>query len=267
MTGWIFPHNIDALEKSWEAENASYSTTHTLNEIVTTKNSQFKEHCIIKTSSMYNCGDKGGNNNTNHSANMVSEQVTAQMTALEERNDHLKDNQYKLNDALAQLVCGDTTIGGESGIPPVIDTKSMGTALTESNTDCSSLMAQQNTQMQTMQTMIQKLSEKVVAGGSGNCQQNPNKNTSDRSKKRAVTFYRQWNKYCHSCGVVLNGKGGCGTGSGKDCYLKKEGHKDVATFTNKMGGNTKRNHLWHLWCEPGTNYKVSALPAGAKTEN
>ena len=72
-----FPHNIDALEKSWEVENTSYSTTHTLNEIVATKYSRFKEHCIIETSSIYNRGDKGGNNNNNHSANMVSEQVTA----------------------------------------------------------------------------------------------------------------------------------------------------------------------------------------------
>ena len=74
---------------------------------------------------MYNHGDKVGNNNTNHSANMVSEQVTAQMAALEERNGHLEDNHYKLNDAIAQLVRGDTIIGGEDGITPVLDTKCM----------------------------------------------------------------------------------------------------------------------------------------------
>ena len=38
-------------------------------------------------------------------------------------------------------------------------------------------------------------------------------------------------------------------------------------FTNKIGGNTKRDHLWQLWCEPVTNHEVSVLPAGAKTEN
>ena len=31
-----FPHNIDALEKTWAAENTSYSDTHTLQEIVAT---------------------------------------------------------------------------------------------------------------------------------------------------------------------------------------------------------------------------------------
>ena len=55
---------------------------------------------------MYNRGDKGGKNNTNHSANIVSDQVTAQMAALEERYNYLEDNQYKLNDAFAQMARG-----------------------------------------------------------------------------------------------------------------------------------------------------------------
>ena len=49
-------------------------------------------------------------------------------------------------------------IHGEGSIPPVIDTKSMGKASIGDNTDYSFLMAQQNTQMQAMQTMIEKLS-------------------------------------------------------------------------------------------------------------
>ena len=64
----------------------------------------------------------------------------------------------------------------------------------------------------------------------------------------------------------MDGKAGCGTSGGNDCYLKKDGHKDAATFTNKMGGNTKRDHLCHLWCEPVTNRKVAVLPEGTKTE-
>ena len=156
-------------------------------------------------------------------------------------------------------------------LPPVTDTKLMGTAPTESNTDYSFLLAQQNTQMQAMQAtvekLIEKLSEKLLSGGGGDLRRNPNKNTSDPSNKRVVTFWWQWNTYCHSCWIILNGKSGCGTSGGKECYLKKKGHKDAAMFTNKMGGNTKRNHLWHLWCEPVTNRKVSVLPAGAKREN
>ena len=66
---------------------------------------------------MYNRGDKGGNNNTNHSAKMVSDQATAQMDALEERNNHLGDNQYKLDDAFAQMARGDMSIGREDDIP------------------------------------------------------------------------------------------------------------------------------------------------------
>ena len=76
---------------------------------------------------------------------MVSDQVAAQMAALEERNNDLEDNQFKLNYAFAQLTRGGL-IGGEGRIPPVIGTtKSLGTAPTEGNTDYLSLMAQQNT--------------------------------------------------------------------------------------------------------------------------
>ena len=114
------------------------------------------------------------------------------------------------------------------------------------------------------------MTKKLVAGNNGSDDRcwNPNKNTGDStsSTKRVVTFYQQWIKYCHLCEVVLNGKSECSTGSEKNFYLKKEGHKDAATFTNKMGDNTKRDHLLNLWCEPGTNRKVSVLPAGAKTE-
>ena len=122
-----------------------------------------------------------------------------------------------------------------------------------------------------MQAMVEKLSEKLLSGGGGggggsDRNRNHNKNTHDTNNKRVVSYWRQWNKYCHLCGVVLDGKAGCGTSGGKDCYLKKDGHKDAATFTNKMGGNTKRDHLWHLWCEPVTNRKVPTVPAGAKTE-
>ena len=96
-----FPHNIDSLEQKWTAENTEYAATHTLAKVVDTKYTRFKDHCILETSCMYNRGDKGGNNNNNHHANMVSDQVAAQMAALEERNNDLEDNQLKLNDAFA----------------------------------------------------------------------------------------------------------------------------------------------------------------------
>ena len=260
-----FPHNIDSLEQTWAAANTEYAATHTLAEAVDTKYTRFKDHCILETSCMYNRGDKGGNNNNNnHHANMVSDQVAAQMAALEDRNDDLENNQLKLNDAFAQMTRGGVSIGGDGGIPPVIDTKSMGTAPTD---DYSSFMAQQSTQMSALQTIVEGLAKKLQAGsgGGGDNNHNRNKNASESNNRRVVSHWRQWNKYCHSCGVVLDGKAGCGTGGGKDCYQKKDGHKDAATFTNKLGGNTKRDHLWKLWCEPVTNLKYPTLPAGAKT--
>ena len=158
------------------------------------------------------------------------------MAAIEERNDHLEENQYKMADAISQIVRGDTTIGGEGGIPPVIDTELMATAPTEGNTDFSSLMAQQNQQHQELQAMQAAIEKFIAGGGGGNRHKHPSKNISDPtlSTKGIVTVYQQWNKYCHSCGVVLCDKRGYGTGGGKDCLFKKEGHKDEATFTNKM---------------------------------
>ena len=75
------------------------------------------------------------------------------MAAIEERNDHLEENQYKMADAIQQMVCGDTTISGEGGISPEIDTKSMDTAPTEGNIDFSLLMAQRKQQHQALQAM------------------------------------------------------------------------------------------------------------------
>jgi hypothetical protein len=57
--------------------------------------------------------------------------------------------------------------------------------------------------------------------------------------------WKQWNKYCHTCGVH------CGHDS-TSCIRKKPGHKDEATWENKMGGNTKKDHLWMKWCHPTT---------------
>ena len=59
----------------------------------------------------------------------------------------------------------------------------MGTAPTEGNTNYSSLMAQKNadnTQMKTMQSMVDELSKKLQSGGGsdgGDLNRNRNKNT------------------------------------------------------------------------------------------
>ena len=154
-----FLHNLDTLKKEWATESRAYEATHTLQEINATRYNRFKEHCIIETSVMYNRGDKGGNNNTNHHANMMSDQVTAQMAALAERNDDLEDYQLKSNDAFAQLTRGGVSIGCDGGIPPVIDTnKSTGTAPTK---DYSRFMTQQSNQMSAMQANVDNLTKKL----------------------------------------------------------------------------------------------------------
>ena len=169
-----------------------------------------------------------------------------------------------LRDAITR---GDSTIGGEGGIPPVIDTKSMGTAPTEGNTEYSLLLAQSKRDHLALQVIEGKLRDltATVAAAGGGCRRchNPNNNPPDTSNKPVGTVYCKWNNYCHSCGVVICDKLGCGVGSSADYNRKKEGHKPDATFANKMGGNTKRDHLWNLWCDPNTNKSVTMVPAGA----
>ena len=149
---------------------------------------------------MYNQGDKGG---TNHSVNMVSDQVAAQMAAIEQRNDDLEENQFKIADPLHQLA-GDATIGSEGGIPPIIDTKLMDTAPTEGNTDLLSLMAQTQQNNQVLQ-VLKAVIENLSTGGSGGRRRNNSNKNSDNPpnittiKGRGDTVYQKWNKYYHSC--------------------------------------------------------------------
>ena len=147
---------------------------------------------------MYNRGDKG---RTNHSANIVSDKVVAQIVAIDEQNDNLEENQYKIADTMQQIICGDTPIRVEDCIPFIIDMESVCTAPTENNTNLSSLMAQHyhqyNQALQVMQIAIKKL-----AAGGGNCRRknyNSNSNIPTASTRKVVPVYCQWNKYCHSC--------------------------------------------------------------------
>lgn len=76
-----------------------------------------------------------------------------------------------------------------------------------------------------------------------------------------VNCFKQWNKYCHLCGVKLSDKHGS-----KDCPQKKTGHKDDTTFLDRKGDNIKRDQLWNMWRGPVTHYKFTELPIGAKNK-
>ena len=135
--------------------------------------------------------------------------------------------------------------------------------LAQSKRDCSAFQA--------LESKFRELTATVAAafgggGGGSRRRQHSNKNPPDTFTKPASTVYRKWNKYCYSCGIVICNKAGCGVGIGADCNRKKEVHKPDTTFTNKMGGNTKRDHLWNMWCEPGMHHRLSVLPAGAQTQ-
>ncbi len=62
--------------------------------------------------------------------------------------------------------------------------------------------------------------------------------------------WKQWNYWCYSCGVNLNhNTPGCKKSKDK-CKQGHHKHSTTATFTNKQGGNTKRDHLWNKWFHP-----------------
>ena len=64
--------------------------------------------------------------------------------------------------------------------------------------------------------------------------------------------WRSWDKWCHTHGANLRHKS-------LDCDHPRDGHKNEATKTNPMGGNTKRDHLWGKWCSPD-DHKVYDNP-------
>ena len=76
--------------------------------------------------------------------------------------------------------------------------------------------------------------------------------TNNKSTKptKKVYDWRQFTKFCWSCGVNLHHDSpGCDR-------KKKTGHITTATYSNPQAGNVGRNHLWQQWCTPGTNIVV-----------
>eukprot|EP00532_Pseudo-nitzschia_australis_P008137 CAMPEP_0168177398 /NCGR_PEP_ID=MMETSP0139_2-20121125/8426_1 /TAXON_ID=44445 /ORGANISM="Pseudo-nitzschia australis, Strain 10249 10 AB" /LENGTH=464 /DNA_ID=CAMNT_0008096433 /DNA_START=46 /DNA_END=1440 /DNA_ORIENTATION=- len=63
--------------------------------------------------------------------------------------------------------------------------------------------------------------------------------------------WRQWKYWCYSCGTNLSH-------NTIDCHRTKnqlpdhDQFKTTATRDNPQGGNSKKDHLWLKWCDPGT---------------
>ena len=63
--------------------------------------------------------------------------------------------------------------------------------------------------------------------------------------------WRQWKYWCYSCGTNLSH-------NSIDCHrtkIQRPDHdrlKSIATKDNPQGGNSKKDHLWMKWCDPGT---------------
>jgi len=75
-------------------------------------------------------------------------------------------------------------------------------------------------------------------------------NTKSTKPTKKVYDWRQFTKFCWSCGVNLHH-------NSPDCDRKKKaGHSTTATYAKPEEGNVGRNHLWQQWCTPGTNIVV-----------
>jgi uncharacterized membrane protein YgcG len=87
-------------------------------------------------------------------------------------------------------------------------------------------------------------------GGSGSGSGNRTGGNSSGNRNAAASSdeWRQWNRWCYSCGCNLNH-------DSKDCPTRKrrKDHKDEATQADPMGGNKSRSHLWNKWCNPVTH--------------
>ena len=73
--------------------------------------------------------------------------------------------------------------------------------------------------------------------------------------------WRQWKYWCYSCGTNLSH-------NSMDCHRTKiqrpdhDRYKSLATKDNPLGGNSKKDHLWMKWCNPGT-YEPCDTKGGA----
>ena len=70
---------------------------------------------------------------------------------------------------------------------------------------------------------------KILKSNKKNDSDNSNNNNSNKKKRRKPRL--DTSKYCWSCGAWNH--------ISADCKNKKSGHKDEATFKNRMGGSTE----------------------------
>lgn len=108
-----------------------------------------------------------------------------------------------------------------------------------------------NKAAEAMDKRMSKIEELLIAltvanknGGGGNDNKNrggggDEKNDKDRRKfkereRKPMHLYRNMGGYCHSCGFCPVGK----DHTSVTCHMKRESHKDEATWTNRLDGST-----------------------------
>ena len=101
------------------------------------------------------------------------------------------------------------------------------------------MLAEQATQHQMAQRALEARIEQLVANTSkGNNNSNQQHKQPDKPRK-----FRQFKFYCSSHGCNSSH-------DGKDCRRRRADHKDAATISNTMGGNTRNVQHHMMWQDP-----------------
>ena len=96
--------------------------------------------------------------------------------------------------------------------------------------------------------LIQQLVQHQLQGNQNNTRNNSRRGTIRGDPNGP---WRQWKYWCYSCGTNLSH-------NSNECHRTKnqlpdhDRFKATATKDNPQGGNSKKDHLWLKWCDPGT---------------
>lgn len=177
------------------------------------------------------CGPTLKNAHMQQTANSITEQVIAEVrdTLAAEKTDmfeKLEATERSIINAVSSSSSDDNSASTEDSVPP--PTQNINVTTTDA------------VAMKILE-LLQELKDDMKAnrkrppstnnggknkGGNSNDDKNAGGNNQNKKKKRRRTNI---SKYCWSCGAWNH--------PGKNCRFKKPGHKDDATFENKMGGS------------------------------
>ena len=153
-----------------------------------------------------------------HQANLIADKVLSEVESVQ---DNVLQLLKKYDDYASQSPLENATVAqSEITMPTAIASSTSSHSTTTPSMANISQIPSNNFQMEQMMSMMRTLQEEMKTIKSSN------------STKTRGPYTRKTDKYCWSHGACAH--------ESKDCFSKKQGHQDQATFNNKMGGSTTR---------------------------